>query len=335
MARRLQVFVSSTYLDLKEERQAAVEAILKAKHIPAGMELFAAGNDSQLEVIKRWIDESDVYMLILGHRYGSIEPKSGKSYTHVEFDYAVASGKPVFSVVMTDDWRDARVAKGEAKIILEQHDPTALIKFRALVMNDRMCKQAEDRKDIEIAVLQSLADFVHDKSLVGWVRGDSDDRRQELEKEVAGLKGELAAAQRQNTTLEKRLEKTKGGEEPDWAAAQSYLMNTKVNLLPLFREDYTASLSADDVQFYATASVLNLLLRFRSTLVVGVATWPPIQLNVILFYHVMPHLTTYGLTEPALKSGNEGVEKVRLSKRGNDFLVWLDCQGIKPSSEKA
>lgn len=35
--KKLQVFVSSTYVDLKEERQAAVEAILNAGHIPAGM----------------------------------------------------------------------------------------------------------------------------------------------------------------------------------------------------------------------------------------------------------------------------------------------------------
>ena len=41
--KKLQVFVSSTYADLKEERQAAVEAIVSAGHIPAGMELFAAG----------------------------------------------------------------------------------------------------------------------------------------------------------------------------------------------------------------------------------------------------------------------------------------------------
>lgn len=43
MKNKLQVFVSSTYLDLIEERQSAVEAILEAGHIPAGMELFKAG----------------------------------------------------------------------------------------------------------------------------------------------------------------------------------------------------------------------------------------------------------------------------------------------------
>src|SRR5262252_3931543 len=100
--KRLQVFVSSTFNDLKNERQAAVEAILSAGHIPAGMELFAAGDESQMEVIKQWIDESDVYLLILGGRYGSIESKSGKSYTQLEYDYALSKSKPLFACVITD-----------------------------------------------------------------------------------------------------------------------------------------------------------------------------------------------------------------------------------------
>src|SRR5438067_6382584 len=86
--KRLQVFVSSTFSDLIRERQAAVEAILTAGHIPAGMELFTAGDESQMDVIKQWIDESDAYLLIMGGRYGSVEPKSGKSYTHIEYEYA-------------------------------------------------------------------------------------------------------------------------------------------------------------------------------------------------------------------------------------------------------
>jgi len=40
--KKYQIFVSSTYEDLKDERQAAVEAILLAGHIPAGMELFSS-----------------------------------------------------------------------------------------------------------------------------------------------------------------------------------------------------------------------------------------------------------------------------------------------------
>jgi hypothetical protein len=91
--KKLQVFVSSTYSDLLEERQACVETILQAGHIPAGMELFAAGSETQLETIKRWIDASDVYMLLLGGRYGSLDPKTKLAYTEVEYRYAIEKKK--------------------------------------------------------------------------------------------------------------------------------------------------------------------------------------------------------------------------------------------------
>lgn len=103
MNSKLQVFISSTYKDLIQERQAAVEAILKSGNIPAGMELFTAGNKSQWEVIQRWISDSDIYMIILGGRYGSIEPTSGLSYTEIEYDFAVSSEKPYFAVVINED----------------------------------------------------------------------------------------------------------------------------------------------------------------------------------------------------------------------------------------
>src|SRR5437763_14698654 len=115
--KRLQVFISSTYTDLKDERQAAVSAVLKAGHIPAGMELFAAGDESQMQTIKRWIDESDIFMLILGGRYGSIEPNTSLSYMELEYDYAVETGKPFFAVVIEEVALDQKVrSRGRAFI---------------------------------------------------------------------------------------------------------------------------------------------------------------------------------------------------------------------------
>src|SRR6185369_3082584 len=131
--KKLQVFISSTYTDLREERQAAVEAILTAGHIPAGMELFAAGDESQMNVIKRWIDESDVYLLVLGGRYGSIEPNSQKSYIHLEYDYAIERGKPLFAVVMAEDCLEERVKKFGTSVI-ETEYAQKLREFRALVL---------------------------------------------------------------------------------------------------------------------------------------------------------------------------------------------------------
>jgi hypothetical protein len=53
-----------------------------------------------MEVIKRWIDESDVFLLILGGRYGSIESTSGKSPVQLEYEYAQERKKPFFAVVV-------------------------------------------------------------------------------------------------------------------------------------------------------------------------------------------------------------------------------------------
>src|SRR5580765_3029840 len=140
--KRSQVFVSSTFSDLREERQAAVEAILSAGHIPAGMELFAAGDESQMEVIKQWIDESDVFLLILGGRYGSIEPKSGKSYIHLEYQHALSKGKPHFACVIADATLQNSSKYGSSE------NTKQLDAFRDLVTS-KMVEFWEDPKDIQ------------------------------------------------------------------------------------------------------------------------------------------------------------------------------------------
>jgi len=44
MNKKYQVFVSSTYKDLKEERMAVTHLLLKMGFIPVGMEQFPASN---------------------------------------------------------------------------------------------------------------------------------------------------------------------------------------------------------------------------------------------------------------------------------------------------
>jgi len=53
MDKRYQVFVSSTYADLQEERQEVMQALLELDCIPAGMELFPAANEDQWTLIRR------------------------------------------------------------------------------------------------------------------------------------------------------------------------------------------------------------------------------------------------------------------------------------------
>jgi hypothetical protein len=86
--KKYQIFISSTFEDLTEERRLVTEAILSMNHIPVGMELFAAGNEDQWTFIKNRIQESDYYIVIIAERYGSIGPK-GISYTEMEYRYAI------------------------------------------------------------------------------------------------------------------------------------------------------------------------------------------------------------------------------------------------------
>ena len=94
MDKRYQVFLSSTFADLEDERKEVMAALQKAGFFVAGMELFPSDDSESWDVIKRVIDQCDYYVLVIAGRYGSIGP-DGKSFTEMEYDYAKDKGLPV------------------------------------------------------------------------------------------------------------------------------------------------------------------------------------------------------------------------------------------------
>lgn len=226
--KKLQVFVSSTYTDLITERQAAVSAILSAGHIPAGMELFTAGDESQMDVIKQWIDESDVFMLILGGRYGSLEPTSGKSYTHLEYEYAASQNKPLFACVINEAAIETRV-KAAGTAAIEKVNGIKLAEFRALVLT-KLSKFWDDAKDIKIAVTETLAHLARREELVGWVRASG-------QTDLAGLLNEMTRLSNENAKL--RSETGKASDVPQFNgltfAELKFLLEKMVRLSILFQ----------------------------------------------------------------------------------------------------
>ncbi len=98
MEKRYTVFISSTYEDLREEREKVMGALLKLNFIPCGMELFPASSEEQWSLIQRVIDDCDYYILILAGKYGSVN-NQGISYTEMEYRYAIKQGKPVIAFV--------------------------------------------------------------------------------------------------------------------------------------------------------------------------------------------------------------------------------------------
>jgi hypothetical protein len=194
--KKLQVFVSSTFTDLLEERQAAVEAILTAGHIPAGMELFAAGDEAQMVVIRRWIDESDVFLLILAGRYGTLAPGAEKSYVHLEYEHALTTAKPLFAVVIAPEYMEERVKRWGTSVLETEHSKK-LREFRSLV-EMRMVRFWSDTRDIKLAVLETLPDFATRSGVIGWLRADEVTNS-------AAIADEVARLSRENAELRERL----------------------------------------------------------------------------------------------------------------------------------
>jgi hypothetical protein len=165
--KKYQVFVSSTFRDLLDERQDAIRNILDLKHIPAGMELFPAADIDQLEYIKKVINECDYYLLIMGGRYGTMDV-DGVSYTEREYDYAVDTGKVVLAFVHNDP---AAIPVGKSDLNPGTLD--ALNRFKKKVMTGRLVKSWGNRQELEPLVLKSLIHAFNDFPQVGWIRGDS------------------------------------------------------------------------------------------------------------------------------------------------------------------
>jgi hypothetical protein len=166
MDKRYQVFVSSTYADLKEERKAVIQAVIEQSCIPAGMELFPATNEEQLSFIKRVIDDCDYYLLIVAGRYGSVG-SDGTSYTEKEFDYAIERGLPIIALVHENPEEIAH-GKSEKNPVLSER----LEQFRNKVCTGRVVKHWKSMDQLPGFVAQSLSHAMHQFPAVGWVRAN-------------------------------------------------------------------------------------------------------------------------------------------------------------------
>ncbi|MCW3097441.1 MAG: hypothetical protein JWL77_3059 [Chthonomonadaceae bacterium] len=159
-----------------------MQALLELDCIPAGMELFPASDEDQWSLIKRVIDDCDYYIVIIGGRYGSLAP-NGKSYTHMEYEYAVSTGKPVIGFIHKDPG-SISAAHTESS----DSGKAKLSAFRTLVQQ-KMCKMWESRTDLGGMVSRSMIQLIKAKPAVGWMRADKSSQ-EDLLREINELRKE-------------------------------------------------------------------------------------------------------------------------------------------------
>lgn len=138
--KRFQIFISSTFKDLGEQRKQAIEVIFEQGHIPIALDRFSPSNESDLAVIKKVISECQIYILILGHRYGELVPGEDISFTELEYNLAEKFGLTILAFVLDknelDDLRkNLEETNEEDRKELDNRE--RLIKFRSRIKRFR------------------------------------------------------------------------------------------------------------------------------------------------------------------------------------------------------
>jgi len=193
--KKYQIFISSTYKDLVKAREEVIKVILDIYQVPIGMEMFSADNDDQWDVIKHTIDSSDYYLLIVGHRYGSLT-KEGISYTEKEFDYARENKIPVLVFV-----RDSNVSTTPEERDTDPKLIQKLAKFREKVTTGILVNFWKTEVDLGQKVSTALTKTFAKNPRIGWVRGDQATSSQVTE--------QLAALIKENRDLRDELDLVK------------------------------------------------------------------------------------------------------------------------------
>ena len=204
--KRYQVFISSTYEDLKEERLAVLNCLLKINCVPVGMELFPSSSTEQFEYIKKLIDSSDYYVVIIAGRYGSLASNE-KSYTENEFDYALERGVPVY-VFMHEHPENLETKR----VKTNQKKKKKLEAFKEKAKTGRLAQFWTTPDNLVNQVVTAMHLAFENMPRTGWIRADkqftdpeAEQRLQKALQTVHSLRERLEREQAEVVALMQRI----------------------------------------------------------------------------------------------------------------------------------
>ncbi len=145
------VFVSSTYEDLKEYRREIHDLLLELGLEPCGMERFGSRNEAPLQTCLDEVSRCKIYVGILGMKYGSLEEKTKKSFTELEYERALESRACILFYLINEDnalVHPKHVDKGENASKLEA--------FKARIKKSHTVYFFESNLDLKMRVESDL-----------------------------------------------------------------------------------------------------------------------------------------------------------------------------------
>lgn len=182
--RRFQIFIASTFEDLSEQRKQAVEVVIDRGHIPIALERFSASNESDIAVIKKAIQNCQVYILILGYRYGEIIP--GKDIGYVEFEYNLAkeNGLMILPFIMNDEEIQKLRKNLDSRNIKDNQElknSDKLERFHNEIKKNFFYKPWRKDDNFKYLLVKALDDHLSECKSLGWIREQEESIRSLVE----------------------------------------------------------------------------------------------------------------------------------------------------------
>ena len=323
MSKKYQVFISSTFDDLRDEREQVIKAVLEMGHIPVGMEMFSAADEEQWKIISRQIDEIDYYAVICAHRYGSVTSE-GISYTEKEYDYASEKGVPVLGFVISDSapWpankRDKEIEKQQSLVVFKNKIKGKLVNFW------------NTKEDLHGKFSIALMKAITADPRTGWVRADTS-VGPEVMKELSRLSAENATLRSQ---IERQRLKDTSKKDSEHREIVNVLSNNKASLYVWYKgaEGWSQPTVVTLLQIFEAIApglqVENTLDKINISIAVALASSGYNQRNPIPTNHVTHWLSDFAslnLVEPSSKKHpvHDKDEYWTLSKFGKEVFSSL------------
>jgi HEAT repeat protein len=157
--------VSSTVRDLPEHRTAVMDACLRQGVMPKMMEHLSAADADAIRISRALVEESDLYIGVLGVRYGEIPEGHEKSITEMEYDWALERQIPRLMFVI-----DAKKHAVPPDQVEMGAGAERLELFKERVRRERVVGYFDSPATLRALVIQSLSTLrTSDRAVVHFV----------------------------------------------------------------------------------------------------------------------------------------------------------------------
>lgn len=168
--KKYSAFISSNLNSLKQERFDLINCLLDAQIIPICMEHFTATTSENFKYIKSLIDQSDIFIMVLGAVYGSCD-SDGVSWTEKEYRYAQEAQKICY-VLKTEQYNVLLERSKSGKELTQ--DEECQIRFGEQII---YAQNITTERPIS-RIMQQIISGVDFRKCLGWTRLSDEDVHQ-------------------------------------------------------------------------------------------------------------------------------------------------------------